>query len=213
MQAIVFDMDGTLIDSEGIHAAALTEILRPWGIEIGETECVGWADVDVIRAALERAGAVDDLSKVADLVERKADVMARWIGEGRARAYEGAAEAVRSAARRARTAVCSAGAEREVRASLGVLGVEMCAEFVVARDHVVYTKPDPACYALVCERFGIDCASIWAIEDSIAGVTAARAAGLKVVAVGHTTARERLGEVELFVDKIADIDFGALLSD
>ncbi len=203
MAAFVFDFDGTLVDSEPLHEAALAQTLRPLGLEVSPGSFVGLPDADAIRTAFAEARRDLPESRLRELLETKSAAAMRLWEAGRAAPYPGAVELVRALHRLGLdVAVCTAALRREVEPVLEQLGILPLLRCVTTADDVAASKPDPACYLLTASRLEVSPERCVAIEDSHAGVSAAAAAGCRVVAVGHTTPRERLSAAHRYVESI-----------
>ena len=181
--ALLLDLDGTLVDSEPLHR----ERYRAWFAQRG------WPYDDEVAAQFTGRRA-DDVFRTVDGPWRGEDpeaLLAQIIAlEPLRRLPEpvaGAGEAIGWA--RAHgiplALVTSAGSRWAGRAleALGGIGVF---DATVTRDDVATGKPDPACYALACERLGVDAGAAVACEDAPDGVRSAVGAGVGVV-VGVTT--------------------------
>ncbi len=181
--ALLLDLDGTLVDSEPLHR----ERYRAWFAQRG------WPYDDAVAAQFTGRRA-DDVFRTLDGPWRGEDpeaLLAQIIAlEPLRRLPEpvaGAGEAIGWA--RAHgiplALVTSAGSRWAGRAleALGGIGVF---DTTVTRDDIATGKPDPACYALACERLGVVAGAAAACEDAPDGVRSAAGAGVGVV-VGVTT--------------------------
>ena len=181
--ALLLDLDGTLVDSEPLHR----ERYRAWFAQRG------WPYDDAVAAQFTGRRA-DDVFRTLDGPWRGEDpeaLLAQIIAlEPLRRLPEpvaGAGEAIGWA--RAHgiplALVTSAGSRWAGRAleALGGIGVF---DTTVTRDDIATGKPDPACYALACERLGVAAGAAAACEDAPDGVRSAAGAGVGVV-VGVTT--------------------------
>jgi HAD superfamily hydrolase (TIGR01509 family) len=206
MPALILDFDGTMVDSEPLHGKALRAVLGPLDVPFDEKMCVGLPDADVIRGAFAAANRELPPALLAELMARKSAAAAALWESGEGKAYPGAVELLRSAkAAGMPVAVCTAALRREAEPVLARLGVLPLLDVFTTADDVSASKPDPTCYLLTCERLRLAPNDCTAIEDSVAGVSSAVAAGCRVIAVGHTTARERLYAATRFVARIAEI--------
>lgn len=211
MNAVIFDFDGTLVDSEPLHGRALRAALGPVGAGafFDEAACVGLPDADVIRAVFARAGRALGDEELNGLLEAKSAAARRLWESGQGGAYPGAVELLGEVKRLgAKVAVCTAALRREAGPVLERLAVLGLLDAFVTADDVRASKPDPACYLLACARLGVRPVECVAIEDSVAGVAAASGAGCRVVGLGHTTARERLTGVSWFFERIGMVEAG-----
>ena len=179
---MVFDCDGTLVDSELIHAKALQGALAELGVALSPEEIrsqsVGVANADFLRRiAVER-----DLTLPADIETVVEDHAFRLISQ-ELRPIEGAAEVVRAlAAQGVRLAVASNSSRRLVRQMLSTAGLSPAfGERIATCEDVVAPKPAPDVYRLAVSLLSARSEDSLAVEDSPIGVTAARRAGMAVV--------------------------------
>jgi len=180
--ALLLDLDGTLVDSEPVHREAYRAFLADRG----------WAVADLGIFTGRRA---EDVFAVEpgpwsehDAHELAAEVRARIPADATPEPVPGAHDLVHAAVA-AGVPVAIVTSARPAWVSLAVgdgLGVLDHIEVVVTARDVVEGKPDPAGFLLACERLGVAAADCVAAEDSPAGVAAAVAAGVSRV-VGVTT--------------------------
>jgi mannitol-1-/sugar-/sorbitol-6-/2-deoxyglucose-6-phosphatase len=201
---VVFDMDGVLLDSEPIWRAVEREIFGRLGIEVTEEDLMrtmGVRVADVVagwyrRHPWEGPGP----EQVADeIVGRVADTIRR---EGRLN--DGAVEAIDSFRRLGlRLALASSSPMRLIRAVLEMGGLEDRFDVVLTAEEEADGKPDPAVYLRAAERLDVRPARCLAIEDSLAGIRAAKAAGMICIAVPELSA-------EAATEAGADLVLGSL---
>jgi len=205
MKAVIFDLDGVLVDSEPTHARALAKTLSEVGASFEEGRQVGWSDADVIQVCLAEAHLPAGAQAVACLLVRKTQIMLDLIEREHLQPTPGAHELISELKRNYSLALCSAGRRDEVNAILRAIG---CDEFLTTRvvaEDVKHNKPAPDPYQLVADRLDLEPADCVAIEDSQRGVASARAAGCTVIAVGHTTLQSKLAGAHAFFSHIADL--------
>jgi beta-phosphoglucomutase len=191
------DFDGVLVDSEPVHLAAFNDVLAGHGITIGDGEYadryLSLDDAGVFRSVFSSAGRVLAESDVASLVAAKAPrFMARF--EEAFRPFPGAADLVKRRAARGPIGIVSGALEREIDFALQRMGVRASVAFVVSAERTPVSKPDPSSFLLAVDelrRIGHAGLAV-VVEDSIGGVTAAKRAGLRCVAVAHSYGREDL---------------------
>lgn len=208
MDALVLDFDGVIVDSERLHDEALRVVCAPLGIGWEGHPWVGWPDAEVMHEVLARAGMIGGTereARVRSLLEEKTSVVLEQVRRGRYEAYPGSVELIGSAAEVAKVGVCSAGLREQILPVLEQLGVLRHLSTVVAWEDTPRGKPDPAPYRLAAERLGVRPERCIAIEDSARGVASATGAGMTVVAVGHTTHKEALGQAHRFVESIGEL--------
>jgi len=148
-----------------------------------------------------RARAIDDRKEALyrELVRERFPAMHGAVALVRALAAEGFA-----------LAVGSSGPLENVQLSLEELGCgELFGAVVTGRD-VERGKPDPQVFQLAAERLGVAPPHCVVVEDAPAGVAAARAAGMRVVALLGTADAAALGEADLVVSRLSELDAGRL---
>jgi len=210
---VVFDFDGVLVDSEPLHAEAIRKASQPLGWTFTESQfhefIVGRGDERCFASLAEWHGETLTDEMLARLLVDKALYFREGVEAERFVVQPGAAEMIVQAAERfdGRVALCSGSRRETVWSILERAGMaELFGEGrVVTADDVERNKPHPDGYLLASGRIGIEPANAVAIEDTPTGITAARSAGLRVIAVEHTVPRDRLNEAHAVVRSIADL--------
>jgi HAD superfamily hydrolase (TIGR01509 family) len=183
-QGVVFDLDGVLADSEGIHVEAwkltLEQLKVPWE-EVPLQEWVGIPDVEIVGQAVEEYRI--PLSP-ADLLERKRSVFRSLIPR-QLRPFAGVREELGTLDAMP-LGLATASPRRETELMLGVMGLRALFSVTVTGDDVQHPKPHPETYLTAAARLGVAPRHCLAVEDSPVGLAAALAAGLTAVAVTNT---------------------------
>jgi beta-phosphoglucomutase-like phosphatase (HAD superfamily) len=195
MTATLFDFDGVLVDSEPTHLAAFNDVLASHGLSISEKDYLetymALDDAGVFRAVLSRGGRTLREEEVRSLVAAKNPrFMARF--EQTFRTFPGAAELVARRATRGPVAIVSGALGSEIEFALTKMGIRDLIQVIVSADRVPTSKPDPGPFLLALAelqqlRGAHARVHAAAIEDSPGGVLAAKRAGLRCVAVTHTS--------------------------
>jgi HAD superfamily hydrolase (TIGR01509 family) len=207
--ATLFDFDGVLVDSEPVHLEAFRDVVRPLGIEVTDeayaAKYLGLDDYGAFRAILTDANYTFSPDRIRQLVEQKAPALMRRF-QTSLRVFDGAADVVRRRAAKGPIAVVSGALLVEINYGLARMGVLDLVAFAISADMCRACKPDPEGYEIALERLGAGIRAV-AIEDSIAGVQAAKAAGLRVAAVAHSYPRKELARAgaDVVVPRIADL--------
>ncbi|WP_033345816.1 HAD family hydrolase [Catenuloplanes japonicus] len=180
---MLFDMDGTLIDSEKVWEIAIQELARSYGGELSEaarTAMVGASMDQSMRIMHEDLGQTwrDPAAGAQALEDRVAELFASGV------IWRPGAMVLLAAVRAAGipAALVTSTRRRLVEVALDTLGRDSF-DAVVCGDEVTANKPDPAPYRTAADALGVDIADCVAIEDSTAGIASARAAGAVVLAV------------------------------
>jgi len=192
--ATLFDYNGVLANDETVHLAAFQDALVPLGITLTEADYwakyLGFDDVGAFGAILMDAGKPLDAALVAQLVEAKRPLY-RARAEASLPLFPGATELIRRRAAAGPVGIVSGALRDEIELGIEALGVRDVIVSVVAAEDTRASKPDPHGYLLGIEALSKLVPAATAqralvIEDSLAGIEAAKSAGLPCIAVGHS---------------------------
>ncbi len=204
--AVLFDMDGLLLDSEPLWLSAEAELLERHGDRLTDEDreaTHGRALADSVRVYARRLPHVTTDQLFAELM----DLMRARYAAG-APLHEGAAELVRGLVGRVRLGVATSTTTPLVELALEGVGLLDAFEIVSSGADLGAGKPDPTVFLEGCRLLGADPAHAIAFEDSPVGVMAAHAAGMFVVGVPD---RDGVGErliaagADLLLDSLADV--------
>lgn len=192
-EALLFDMDGTLIDSQ----ACIEQVWRDWGtrhgLDIGELLRVshGRRNDETVRIMAPHLDLADELAYLTEAGENCRDGITAIQGARR----------LLSRLDPEHWAVVTSAWRRLAEIRLDCAGLEI-PEVLVTADDIERGKPDPDGYLRAAARLGVAPAGCVVVEDAPAGIAAARAAGMRVIGVTTTVERERL-ECDWCVDDLA----------
>ena len=217
LQAIVFDFDGILVDSEPLHFAAFREIARPLGVDFDYqqylSELIGFDDRDAFAHILQRA---ETRAPLAELCEQKQQAFERLVQRG-IDPIAGAMALVDDAAKHMPIAVSSGAVRRDIVPILDQLGRRDAFATIVTADDVARSKPDPQSYALAVQRLAerhpelaLQPAHCLAIEDTAAGIESAKAAGLRTLGVTTTHDADELRLADRVITSLEQVGVRAL---
>ena len=186
-QAVLFDMDGTLVDSERPYLAAETEVFARMGLPDPRALALALVGIPVQESEAllrERLGADFPLDRYRAL---RAEIRPALIGEG-IPAKQGARALLDRLRREGVPLALATSSMREnMEAHLRSAGLRDFFAVTACRDDVERGKPAPDLYLLAARELGVDPARCVAVEDSNPGVAAAHAAGARVLLVPDTT--------------------------
>ncbi len=229
--ALVLDFDGVIADTERLHLRAFRRALRDRDIHIRDEDYfaryLGLDDRDVLRSAARDAGARLDAGQIETVLKEKSAFYAEAIATAPV-IYDGVEQRLREWSARLPLAIASGSLRSEIEAILGRHRLLDCFAAIVAADDVAQGKPAPDGYLLALHRLNVgkaasprgsgsgrrqepihprDCI---AIEDSLPGLQAARAAGMRTVAVTTNHPAARLASADLVVASLTALDLQTL---
>jgi beta-phosphoglucomutase len=217
-EAVLFDFDGILVDSEPIHYRAFTDVLDPLGMGFPWKEYVetymGFDDRDAFREAFRAKGIDLDDENLAKLVAAKSRAFQNGLRNG-VTAYPGAVPVIESLHAAGRPlALCSGALRSDIDPILAQLGVARRFGVIVSADDVRRSKPDPESYALAFARLAERYTTLLtvpeksvAVEDTPAGIRSAKGAGLRVLAVTNSCGAGELTEADWIAESLESVRF------
>ncbi len=182
VEAFLFDMDGTLLDSECLTEAAVRGLLaaRGFEVELDYTTFHGITWRSIAAMLREAEPALGGLPLDQELEAR----FHHALVETAPPMIPGAAEAVVAAARRGRAALVTSSDRASAEHVVARLELGAHLTTLVCAEDVTRSKPAPDCFVAAATRLGVESARCLVFEDSEAGLLAARAAGMRTVAIG-----------------------------
>jgi len=217
LRAILFDFDGVVADNEPIHFTMFQRVLGEIGVPLTEedyyAQYVGFDDKGCFAAVLSAHGKPAPKDTIDALVARKARAYLEHIKQHLV-IFPGVREFVREAAARCRLAIASGALRHEIEFILREAGIRKEFEHITSAEDVTCGKPDPEAYlhALAAlnrkrltEQSGLEAGDCLVIEDSIPGIRAGHAAGMKVLAVANTHTIQDLHEAEAVCRSLQEV--------
>ncbi|MCD7443393.1 HAD family phosphatase [Streptomyces lincolnensis] len=179
--AVVFDCDGTLMDTEPCADAARGAVFARRGQVYDDAARAALVGLSVAQGGEVMARLFG--GSAPRLAEELAEELLAAVADG-ARPMPGAADLVARLAARVPVAVASNGPRVLLDKSLAQGGLSRWLPVTVSGDDVTMPKPHPACYLAACAALDVDPAGALAVEDSLVGARAAHTAGMTVLGVG-----------------------------
>jgi HAD superfamily hydrolase (TIGR01509 family) len=215
LDAVLFDLDGVLVDSEPWWNEVRMDFARahdrPWTDE--DQRAVMGANSRQWSAIMRRRLDLPRLSEAA-IQDAIVGAMVERYRTRQPPLIEGAAATVRRIARRWPVAIASSGHRAVIDAAIDALGLHGVFGAVVSSDEVTHGKPAPDVYRRAASVLAVRDAGCLVVEDSINGVRAGRAAGMYVVLVPSRSVPpppEAWHLADVAIDRLSDLDPDALL--
>ncbi|HIH42810.1 TPA: 3-phosphoshikimate 1-carboxyvinyltransferase [Candidatus Woesearchaeota archaeon] len=207
IKAVVFDMDGVLIDSEKYHLQAYNDIFEELnlGMYLSREDFkrfFGRGAKQIIFQLFKENKIKEDPVKYATLKDKRF----REIIKKYAKPLPGVVELIKSLSKEYRLCVASSAAYENVKLITKLLKVDKYLEFFISGDDVKDTKPSPEIYLKAAKKLKLNASECVVIEDANLGVQAAKSAGMKCIAVTNTLPKEKLRQADLIVTSLENVN-------
>lgn len=203
VKGIVFDMDGTLVDTESLHIASWKEICLKFGLPFKDEWTHNWVGIsDVLisnRIVLEYKLPITG----EDFVIQKRAIFQRMSATD-LNIFPGVKEGLQRL-RDINKSIATMSNGFEANRALTFTGIKNHFLSIVSADDVPNHKPAPDCYIEASRLANIDPKISYAVEDSVSGVNAAKSAGLFTIGVVNSVPKERLKDADLILDNTPQV--------
>ncbi|HUT96742.1 MAG TPA: HAD family phosphatase [Dehalococcoidales bacterium] len=203
--AVIWDMDGVLADTAHHHLLAWQETFARRNINFTEADFkrgFGIRNDAIIRNTL---GEQTTGAEIETIAREKETTFRRIIGRD-VKPLPGALELVGALYERGvKMAIASSTTMENIRLIIGSLGIEKYFKAVITGHDVTEGKPSPQVFLLAAQRLGAEPKNCIVFEDAVAGVKAAKSAGMYCVAITNTHPGEKLNEADLIVDSLETV--------
>jgi len=219
LKAIIFDCDGVIVDSEPYHMKALQQVLSEEGIALTRTEYferyLAMDDKGCFETVLAAQGRPVNNAVLKNLVLRKM-ALYRTLAQRELVLFPGVVEFVKKAHGAYRLAIASGAFRGEIKFALDQGGLRAAFSIIVSTQDVRHGKPHPEAFLTELAKLNqlrpipnplLTPSECVVIEDSLQGAEAARAAGMKCLAVTNSYSREALnGKADQIVASLAEVE-------
>jgi len=208
-RAIIFDFNGVIADDETPHLFCFQQALEEQGLSMTKEEYYGrYLGMDERTCATALLSLRDghcNRRLLQTLIERKAELFRKHTASHQPPLFPGVVEFVKQAGPQYRLAIASGGRREQINAALRNTPIEEDFSVIVSADDCATGKPDPAIYSYTLTLLNakeprpplVTAAECLVVEDSMAGIRSAKAAGMRVLAVSTTYPIEKLSEADL----------------
>src|SRR5260221_12293015 len=190
--AIIFDMDGVLVDSEPLHQRAFEALFAELGRKhdhgIVFSDYYGRSDKALLRDFIDKHNIPHELE---DLTQRKLKYFLQYLREHRP-IFKELHQLIPDLAARYKLAVASSNFHCIIDVVLEISGLRPHFSAIVGQEDLRFVKPDPEVYFTAAKRLGVRPSQCCVIEDATLGVQAAKMAGMTCIAITTSLPAETL---------------------
>jgi beta-phosphoglucomutase family hydrolase len=205
LKAVVWDLDGVIVDTAADHYLAWRDVFRERGVEYRKAEFMpyfGRRHDTIIKAVLGDRLKPEEYDAIN---EEKQQNYRRRVAEN-IRQMPGVIPLIEALhGHGIKQVIASSAVPENIAIIIRGLGIADCFQAIVHGTEVKESKPSPQIFLLAAEKLGVKPGNCIVIEDAIAGVAAARRAGMKCVAVTNSHPREKLKGADVIVDSLENV--------
>lgn len=208
MKAVIFDMDGVLVDSQPYHFKADIETMSEYGVVKDQKFYEKFAGT----LTSDRMRILKDLFKldipVEEMVKKREDMILEIMAREDIKPVSGIPEFLKSIKNRGlKTAVASSSGYDLIGLILSRLGISEYFDSITSGNDVKRGKPDPDVFLLAAERIGVNPRDCFVVEDSENGVKAAKSAGMKALGyINPTSGNQCLDMADFITDDFKKVN-------
>lgn len=210
LEAVLWDLDGVIADTAEYHYRAWQDVFGERGVSFTREDFMrhfGQRHDTIIRFALGDAISREEF----DVITREKQENYRRRVADNIRPLPGAMELIKSLnSHRIKTAIASSAPLDNIEVIIRGLGIKECFQAIAFGTEVAEGKPNPQIFLLAAKKLEVKPGNCVVIEDAIAGVAAAKQAGMKCVAVTNSHPKNDLKKADLIVDTLETVDIGDL---
>jgi len=218
--AVIFDFDGVITDSEILHLRAFNSVLAQQGFEISRRDYykdyLGLNDLDLLKLLVKKGLLDVSGERIGELARQKKEVFEE-LARSEGGIIEGVGEFLEMLReKRIPLAICSGALLAEIELILEKAGLRNFFEVIVSAEQVARGKPHPDGFVLTLEKLNlgqdeaIAATQCVVIEDSHWGLEAAKAAGMRTVAITNSYDAEQLAMADKIVDHLRELSIEEL---
>ncbi len=205
LKAVIWDMDGVIADTAPYHFKAWHEVFLKRGVNFTEEDFkrhFGQRNDTIIRSVLGQSISQGDLDNIAN--EKEANY--RRLVAPNIEPLPGAINLIKLLNKNGvKMAIASSAPLENIQLIARGLGIDNYFQAIVWGREVMEGKPSPQGFLLAAQKLGIEPGNCVVIEDAVAGVAAAKSAGMKCLAVTTTHPKEKLKEADLILDTLEEV--------
>ena len=210
IKAVIWDMDGVIADTAPYHFNAWQEVFQKRGVKFTREDFrrnFGQRNDTIIRNTLGEGISPNEIDVIAEEKERDFRKAVRQ----NIKPLPGAIELIKLLTEHEfKVALASSAPIENIRLLTEGLGINDCFQSIISGRDVTEGKPSPQGFLLAAQRLGVESENCIVIEDAVAGVTAAKRAGMSCLAITNTHPKTSLVEADLIVDTLEAVSVNDL---
>lgn len=204
--AVIWDLDGVIVDTAAHHFSSWRDVLKKRGVDFSYEEfrhTFGMRNHEIIGKILGDSISHKDMQSIAS--EKELAFRSQITGD--LKVLPGVMKLLADLKNNNyKMALATSAPMENVKAILGAIGITEYFDAIISDEDVKKGKPDPEVFIKAAVRLGVKIPNCLVIEDSIAGIEAARRAGMKCIAVSITHPAEKLSQADFVVSSLEQVD-------
>lgn len=214
IKAIIFDMDGVISDTLSLHAESESRVLLEYGIKISPQEIIqefnAVPDKEMFKKIFEKNNKELNFDKIAD---EKWQMFQRLAKDDGIKIIPGSLKLIGLLLKNDFVlGLASSSPQRIIDLILGTFDIRKKFKTVTCTEEVKHGKPSPDIYLLTAKRLKIDPEYCLVIEDAVRGIQAAKAAGMKCIAITTTHKRDELKSADKIINSFPELNLKEIQS-
>jgi HAD superfamily hydrolase (TIGR01509 family) len=213
INAVIFDLDGVLIDSEPLHCKADSQLLRELGIDVPENyfdRFTGWTDTamwEAIKTDYHITKSINELMKM------QIPIKLNLLRDGDFKAIPGIVELLEEIKTgHIPIAIASSSPKLFIEAVVEIIGIKEYFNILLSGEEIENSKPEPDIFLKVAELLNVNPSECLVVEDSKSGTIAAKKAGMKCIGYQNlNSGNQDLSEADIIVNDIREIDIKKMM--
>jgi beta-phosphoglucomutase family hydrolase len=210
-KAIIFDMDGTLLESTEADYKAWEKVFIDYGKKLSFGDYVPLLGVRSADVITNHIGITNE-DDVTRILKEKFDYFVEYINANPVKAVDGAEDFLKSLSKYdVKIGLATSSRKEKMKLVLEQLHFLQYFDTIVTGEEVVNSKPAPDIFLKAAERLGVTPQECLVFEDGPVGVAAAKNAGMKCVAITETHPEEKLTQADIVIDTYTHVDLHEVL--
>lgn len=196
IKGVIFDMGGVIVDSEPLHEHCERQLLKEYGIRLTAdvmAQVKGMRDEEAFQYYTSRF----NLNEKPEVLLQKKMVLFSKLVKKKVRVYPGFKELAKECKKKFKVGLVTSSPKQSVSTILQHFDIKHMFDAIVTAEDVSLAKPYPEPYLKIAEKLHIKANQCLVIEDTIHGITAAKTAGAKCIAVTNTFPKKKLQETSV----------------